>query len=192
MNKKESGLDNLFIKEPIIIGKIGSVYGVLGWIKIYSFTERLENIFFYKPWFINHIGKWRKLEVINWKYNNKQIITKFKNINNRNIAYELTNQEIIVNSTQLPSLKDGEYYLKDLLNCKVINQNGFIIGIIIDFIDTKSNHVMVVKPEFTGNSEFNKSKFTKKKLLIPFIEQRIIQMVDIYKKFIKINWDINF
>ncbi|WP_367679757.1 hypothetical protein [Buchnera aphidicola] len=40
------------IESFIIIGKIGSPYGIKGFIKIFSYTEKKENIFNYLPWFI--------------------------------------------------------------------------------------------------------------------------------------------
>ncbi|WP_241973771.1 ribosome maturation factor RimM [Candidatus Pantoea edessiphila] len=140
------------INDPVIIGKIGSVYGILGWVKIFSFTEKLENIFYYQPWFIKIKDKWHILKVSNWKYHNKYIITKLKNIDNRNTADKLTNHDIIVDYTQLPPLKNGDYYLKDLIGCKVINMGGYDIGTIIDFIENKANYIIVIKKKQIANA----------------------------------------
>ncbi|MXP51242.1 ribosome maturation factor RimM [Pantoea sp. SoEX] len=168
--------------DPITLGKIIGVYGILGWIKILSFTEKLDDIFLYQPWFVNHINKWYKLEVSCWKYHNKFIIVKLKNINDRNIANKLINIEIIINSKQLPPLDHGNYYLKDLLQCQVIHIKGYNMGTIVDFIKTGPNYVIVVKPKI-------KNKFNIGEILIPFIEKKIIKMVNIHKKLIEVDWN---
>ncbi|MBK4775667.1 ribosome maturation factor RimM [Candidatus Pantoea edessiphila] len=166
---------------PITLGRIIGVFGILGWIKIRSFTEKLDNIFLYQPWFINQINKWHKLEVNNWKYHNNCMIVKIKNIDNRNIANELNNHEIIIDAAQLPQLNQGDYYLKDLLECKVINIKGYNMGTVMDFIETGSNHVIVIKQ--------TKNSLNEKEMLIPFIKNQTIKKVDIYKKIIEVDWD---
>lgn len=36
--------------DALVVGHIGAVYGVKGWLKIQSFTENPEDIFDYTPW----------------------------------------------------------------------------------------------------------------------------------------------
>ena len=38
---------------PEVMGKFGAVFGIKGWLKVFSFTENPENLFTYKPWFID-------------------------------------------------------------------------------------------------------------------------------------------
>lgn len=37
----------------IIVGKLGSTYGIRGWLKVFSYTDNAESIFDYSPWFLN-------------------------------------------------------------------------------------------------------------------------------------------
>ena len=37
-------------EEQIILGKVGAVYGIKGWLKIHSFTDETEAILDYFPW----------------------------------------------------------------------------------------------------------------------------------------------
>jgi len=46
MNKEFYILTN-----PVILGKIKSIYGVRGWLKIFSFTEKIDDIFYYHLWY---------------------------------------------------------------------------------------------------------------------------------------------
>jgi 16S rRNA processing protein RimM len=38
--------------EPIVLGKMGSCYGIRGWLRVFSSTEDADSIFNYQPWFI--------------------------------------------------------------------------------------------------------------------------------------------
>ncbi|PPI86375.1 ribosome maturation factor RimM [Candidatus Pantoea edessiphila] len=178
MNKT---LVKYYPNDPVILGKIGKAYGIFGWIKIISFTETSENIFCYQPWYVYYANLWYQLEVSNWKHQDKNIIIKLKDINNRDTASKLTNHDIIVNATQLPSLDNGEYYLKDIIGCQVINLEGFIIGVVINFIETISNYIIVVQQKI-------KNQFKKKEFLIPFID-KIIKTVDLNTKIIQVDWE---
>ena len=62
-----------------VVGKLGSTYGIRGWLRIYSSTEQAESIFDYQPWFLKIKGEWQPTELVwiylfsqNWK---KGIIT---------------------------------------------------------------------------------------------------------------------
>ena len=47
--------------ELVVVGKITTVYGVKGWVKIHSFTEPMENIFGYPNCFIERDGRWQSI-----------------------------------------------------------------------------------------------------------------------------------
>ena len=38
------------VGKEVILGKVGAVYGVKGWVKIHSFTDEPEAILDYFPW----------------------------------------------------------------------------------------------------------------------------------------------
>lgn len=80
--------------EPIVMGKLGSPYGIRGWLRVFSSTEHAENIFGYQPWFIQRHGQWESIEIETWKHHNQDIIVKLKGIDDRDAANILTNFEI--------------------------------------------------------------------------------------------------
>ena len=47
-------------KIPLIVGRIGGVYGVKGWLKISSFTRPNDNILSYTPWLLEIDGIWQE------------------------------------------------------------------------------------------------------------------------------------
>ncbi|VAY02366.1 Ribosome maturation factor RimM [Arsenophonus endosymbiont of Aleurodicus dispersus] len=173
------------INHPIILGKLGSAYGLSGWIRIFSSTEYAEDIFEYQPWFLQGSGKWQRPELEGWKQHNKNIIIKIKHIDDRSAANSITNCKIIVNSAQLPILEGDEYYWNDLIGCQVITTKGYSLGYVRYLIETGTNDVLVIKANL-------KDTFGIKERLIPFINKQVIKNVDLIKNIIEVYWDPNF
>ncbi|MGS0630050.1 MULTISPECIES: ribosome maturation factor RimM [Photorhabdus] len=171
--------------KPIVLGKLGSAYGIRGWLRVFSSTEHAENIFEYQPWFIQRAGRWQHIELEAWKHHNQDMVIKIKGIDDRDAANLLTNCEIIVDSEQLPELDAGDYYWKDLMGCQVVNTAGYSLGTISDMMETGSNDVMVVKANL-------KDAFGIKERLIPFLDGQVIKKVDLATKTIEVDWDPGF
>ena len=62
--------------EPIVLGKMGSCYGIRGWLRVFSSTEDADSIFNYQPWIIQKGGKWEEVELESWRHHNQDIIIK--------------------------------------------------------------------------------------------------------------------
>ncbi|KGM26309.1 MULTISPECIES: ribosome maturation factor RimM [Photorhabdus] len=170
---------------PIVLGKLGSTYGIRGWLRVFSSTEHAEDIFEYQPWFIQRAGRWQHIELEAWKHHNQDMIIKIKGIDDLDAANLLTNCEIIVDSEQLPELDAGDYYWKDLIGCQVISTAGYNLGTVNDMMETGSNDVMVIKANL-------KDAFGIKERLIPFLDGQVIKKVDLATKTIEVDWDPGF
>ncbi|AKH62232.1 MULTISPECIES: ribosome maturation factor RimM [Photorhabdus] len=170
---------------PIVLGKLGSTYGIRGWLRVFSSTEHAEDIFEYQPWFIQRAGRWQHIELEAWKHHNQDMIVKIKGIDDRDAANLLINCEITVDSAQLPELDAGDYYWKDLMGCQVVSTTGYSLGTVNDMMETGSNDVMVVKANL-------KDAFGVKERLIPFLDGQVIKKVDLATKTIEVDWDPGF
>lgn len=171
--------------ELIVVGKMGSTYGIRGWLRVFSSTEEAESIFDYQPWFIKMAGKWQPIGLENWKRHNQNLIIKVRDIEEREAATLLTNCEIVVDAAQLPDLNSGEYYWKDLLGCQVVTVGGYQLGKVIDLMETGSNDVLVV----TNNLE---DAFGIQERLIPFLDGQVVKNVDLTAHVIAVDWDPGF
>lgn len=170
---------------PLVLGKFGAAYGIRGWLKVFSSTENADSIFDYQPWCIQQAGKWQQLEIESWRHHNQDLIVKINMVDDRDAAAQLTNVEITVNATDLPTLDNGDYYWKDLMGCKVINLQGYEMGKVIDLMETGSNDVLVVKANL-------KDAFGAKERLIPFLNEQVIKKVDLATSSIEVDWDPGF
>lgn len=173
------------MEKEIILGKIGAVYGIKGWLKIHSYTEEPEAIFDYSPWVLNLGGNKQNVEVSEWRRHNNGLIAKFSDINDRNDAQLRTGAEIIVADEQLPELPEGEFYWRDLIGMDVVNEQGYNFGKVTDIMETGSNDVLVVKAN-------RNDAFGKKERLIPYLEDQVIKSVSLDNKQIDVDWDPGF
>jgi 16S rRNA processing protein RimM len=163
-------------KEPIIIGHIGSTFGIHGWVKIFSYTDPRANILNYTPWQILVNGQWRIVKRLGEKIQGKIIIVHFENNETPEQSRLLNGLKIAINREQLPKLKKDEYYWTDLIGLTVINENNVILGVIENFIETGSNDVLIVKGE-------------KKEHLIPYLRNSVVKEIDMEQKIVRVNWD---
>lgn len=168
-----------------VVGKLGSTYGIRGWLRIYSSTEYAESIFDYQPWFLKIKGQWQPTELESWKHHNHELIAKLKNVNDRETAQSLANVEIGVDLSVFPQLEEGDYYWHDLIGCNVVNLEGYVMGTVTEMMETGSNDVLVVR----ANS---KDAFGKQERLIPFLYEQVVKRVDLATKVIEVDWDAGF
>jgi 16S rRNA processing protein RimM len=161
----------------IKVGKIGSTYGVRGWIKVLSYTEYGDNILDYKPWYLSKDKEnWKPVEIEDGRMHGDRVIVKFKGIDTPEKAALLTGNVVGITRSQLPTLKENEFYWSDLEGLTVINKNGDILGNVIYLIETGSNDVLVVKGE--------------KEHAIPYLFGDVVLSVDLEKKEIHVDWEL--
>ena len=111
---------------PLIVGRIGGVYGVRGWLKISSFTRPEENIFSYSPWLLAINNIFQEIGFEEFQKRGEKFLVKFLGIDSPEDASQYVNCDIAISEEQLPRLKKGEYYWRDLIALKVINKDGAV------------------------------------------------------------------
>ncbi|WP_444998109.1 ribosome maturation factor RimM [Aliikangiella sp. IMCC44359] len=170
-------------ESPVVIGKITGVYGVKGWVKVFSHTEPRINIVQYNPWFIRQGKEWKEFRLVNGRAQGKTIVAQIDGINDRNLAEAMIGNEIAIEQSQLKKLGANDFYWRDLEGLEVINQEG-TLGSISHLIETGANDVMVVHltPE--------KAKKRKmKEIMIPYLMDDVVKSVDLDNKRIQVDWD---
>ena len=160
------------------MAKILSPYGVKGWVKIFSFTEKLDSLLAYKKFFLSKDQKnWLGKEVKEIKLHGKSIIVKFLKIDNRSEAENLKDYLIGVSKDLLPKLNKGQYYWNELIGFEVLNLKNISFGNVDTFIETGANDVIVVMGD--------------KERLIPYTSNTVLK-VDTGGEKIIVDWDEEF
>lgn len=167
-------------KERVLLGRVSGVFGVQGWVKIFSYTEPRDNILNYSSWQIGQHGKWRPANIIASRRSGKHIISQIEGYDSPEKARLLMGAEIAISPQQLKKPAAGEYYWRDLIGLAVINQQGITLGTVASLFETGANDVIVVKDD-QGTEH-----------LIPYIKDQVVIAINLAEGWLKVDWDEDF
>lgn len=160
----------------ITLGEINGVFGVQGWVKVYSFTEPRERILAYGPWRLRTAdGDWREIAVLDGRRQGQAVVAALEGVDDRDQALALNGAEIAVTRDRLPPPAEGEYYWADLEGMQVVTLDNEDLGRVRSLFRTGANDVMVVAGE--------------RERLVPFVTDRFVREVDFDAGVIRVDWD---
>ncbi|MDT8451637.1 MAG: ribosome maturation factor RimM [Gammaproteobacteria bacterium] len=167
------------LDEKIVAGKITGIHGLKGWVKVFSDTDPREGITDYSPWFLQlpnvNAGQWREIRVEAGRPQAKTVIAKLEGYDTANDAMELVGSRIAINADQLKPLSHDEYYWRDLIGLRVVNQQDVELGVVEKLFETGANDVLVVKNE-------------SQERLIPWTLGHAVLEVDLEQGVIRVDW----
>jgi 16S rRNA processing protein RimM len=162
----------------VAMAKISGLYGVRGWVKLFSYTDPIDNILNYQGFYLKSpLGKWRSIRCINAKRHGKGIVAQFEAVNDRDQARLLIQSELWVAKSQLPTLAKNDYYWSELMGLRVENVEQDLLGTVTGFLETGAHDVLVVNQG-------------KEEILIPYVMPEIIQSVDLENQVLVVDWQI--
>jgi 16S rRNA processing protein RimM len=163
----------------VIMGKIVAAQGILGWVKVQTFTEYLDSLLEYDVWYVGSERSWCPLQVMDADVHGKVLVAKLEGIADRTAAEKYKGQLIAVPRSELPEEEEGEYYWSDLVGLKVLNLAGEELGTVDSLLETGANDVLSVR-DAQG-----------RQILIPFIAS-VIEQVDLQQKTIQVDWQADY
>jgi 16S rRNA processing protein RimM len=169
----------LSTQQYIVVGEISGVFGVKGWVKVYSFTSPRDNILSYSPWQLKKGNLLKQVAVVEGALQGKAVIASLSGITDRDLAASLHGYQILIDASLLPKAIEGEYYWRDLIGLSVANEQGIELGVVDYLLETGANDVLVVK---AGDNE----------RLIPFIQGQFVKQIDLVAGKMLVDWDAEF
>jgi 16S rRNA processing protein RimM len=70
----------------VVVARITTIHGVKGWVKIHPYTDEPENIFDYKPWWLQTDQGWKEIQVVQYKVASQNLIVQILDFDDRDIA----------------------------------------------------------------------------------------------------------
>ncbi len=165
--------------EFVILGRISGLYGVRGWVRVFSYTEPREAVLEYRDWLIDRGGEWQSAGLAEGRRHGKSVIARLDGVDDRDQAAELMGCDIAVSSDELPPTEKGQYYWRDLEGLKVVHRDGSELGTVAYIMETGANDVLVTAGDKAGDKE----------RLIPFVVDEVILDVDLVKGVITVDWE---
>lgn len=156
------------------IGKIIKPHGVRGEIKVFPTTDDVKR---YKKGIqviLKTKTQQKELLVEQVKFFKNLVIVKLESIDSMDQAEELRDGELYVTRDHAIELNEGEYFICDVIDSEVVNENDEVIGTLVDVMSTKANDIYVIKT--TEGRE----------LLLPVIEECVLN-VDIEHQRVKVH-----
>jgi len=165
-------------QQYINVGKISGVFGIKGWVKVFSFTANKENILKYSPWVLRKADETKTIKVINGNLQGKAVVAQLDGVNDRDQAESLMGWDIFISPAQLPKTRQNEYYWSDLVGLTVENTDGVEFGVISSLLETGANDVVIVQGE--------------RERCIPFLQGQTIINIDLTAGKMIVDWDADF
>jgi len=165
-------------QDYIKVGRVSGVFGVKGWVKVFSFTDDRENILGFSPWLLKKDSNSRLIKVIDGMLQGKAIVARLDGINDRDQAAGLMGWDIFISPEQLPKAAEGEYYWSDLIGLHVETIEGVSLGVVDSLLETGANDVVIVHGE--------------RERVIPFLQGQTIIKIDLETGRMIVDWDPEF
>lgn len=150
------------------IGKISKPHGVRGEVNIIPFYEDLSIFKELNKVFLSSSdtdeSDLKEIEIDSIKFKNKKVVVKLSGCDTCNDAELLRNKFIRIAREDI-SLQDGDYFISDIKECNVYDDEGEFLGKIFEVIQTKNNDVYWIK-----KTSFNDE------LLIPVLKSIIVDI----------------
>ena len=160
-------------------GEIVGVFGIKGWLKVFSLTDPRENILDYSPWVLKKGDELKEVKLVNGKRQGKSIVALVEGVSDRNDAELYCGWQILINKSQFPETEEGIYYWADLIGLSVETTEGISLGKVNSLLETGANDVLVVKNDLQER-------------LIPFINKQVVKEIDLDDKRMIVDWDPDF
>ena len=148
-------------KDKILVGEFASPVGLKGEIKVNIMTSTFDvfkNLNSYSNFDGTIIWNFKKITL-----KGKKCVVHLENCISQDDALTFKGKKIYSNKNNLPTTKDKEYYVNDLIGCKLIIKGNNLFGEIINV-------------ENFGAGDLFEVKINNKIVFLPFNNENIISV----------------
>lgn len=162
----------------VAVGRIAGLFGVRGWVKVYSYTDPRDNVVGYSPWHLLLDGQSRQVNVLAGRAHGDSVVALIEGVQDRDSAAALVGAEIEVDRAVFGKAGRQQFYWTDLQGMTVQTLTGEVLGTVDHLFETGANDVMVV----VGTARH----------LVPFLYGTVVSQVDADQRVITVDWDPDF
>ncbi len=154
----------------VALGRVAGVFGIKGWVKLYSYTRPIENILDYPRWSIAAREPF-EAKLLEGRIHGNGLVARITGANglpieDRDVASALVGADILVEHSELPKAPAGTYYWAELIGLAVQSEEGAALGRVVSVFSNGAQDVLVIE-----DGEIER--------MIPFVHGPIIQSVDL-------------
>lgn len=135
------------MEDLLQVGIITQTHGIQGEVKIFPTTDDVNRFKKLKEVILD-TGKGKKvLEIESVKFFKNLVILKFKGINNINDIERYKGKSLFVTRQNAVKLGRDEYFISDLIDIGVYDEQNNYLGVLTNVIETGANDVYEVQFE---------------------------------------------
>lgn len=127
------------------IGVITSTHGLKGEVKVFPTTDDPARFKKLKKCFIRTKSGDVPVEKKSCKFFKNMVILSFSEFNDINEIEKYKGCELYVTREDAVPLEEDEFYIADVIDAEVFEDNGKKLGTLVDVMQTGANDVFVVK-----------------------------------------------
>ncbi|MBQ6440920.1 MAG: 16S rRNA processing protein RimM [Mogibacterium sp.] len=132
--------------ETVLIGKVGSPVGIKGEVRITLYAQDSTNLKEGKVLLLERAGKTVNAAIKRLRYQKERPVVKLEGIDDRNAAEDIRGMEVSIFADDLEELPEGEYYVRDLIGCRVVDlTESREVGILRDVIQNTAQSILDVE-----------------------------------------------
>jgi 16S rRNA processing protein RimM len=171
----------------VLVGYIAGAYGLNGWVRVRPHSAEADALLHAKTWWLNK-PEIRDVARMQAKMHSGDVVAQLMGVADRNAAEALKGASVQIARSHFPALDDNEFYWVDLIGLEVQNLQGEQLGRVLDLMDNGAHPILRVAVSATQTEEI---KTTQQELLIPFVDQFVIE-VDRSAKKITVDWGLDY
>lgn len=146
------------------IGKIVNTQGIKGEVRVIPLTEDITRFESLKYVYLDDT-RLEKLYIEGIRYHKNFVIIKFRGFDTMNDGEKLKDNYILVDRENTIKLREGSYFVCDMIGVSVYDEKLGYLGSITDILNTGSNDVYVVRDD-------------EKEVLVPALKT-VVKSIDI-------------
>lgn len=145
-HSQRGSVENPLEPRFLVIGQITKPHGVRGELCVAPYTDVPERFTWLKTVYVGETNP-QPVQVVAARLHGNQVLLKLTGCEDRNTAESLRGEWLQVPQEEAIPLKEGEYYLYQLQGLAVYDEEGNLLGTLVEVLETKANNVFVVKGE---------------------------------------------
>ncbi len=127
------------------VGVVTSVHGIKGEVKVFPTTDDSRRFKKLKQVYLDTGKEMLPLEIEGVKFFKQMVIVKFKGYENPDDVMKFRQKELWIDRKDAVRLSKDEYFIADLIDMEVCDEEGILIGTLKDVISTGANDVYAVE-----------------------------------------------
>jgi 16S rRNA processing protein RimM len=137
------------VDELIVIGTVRTAWGVKGWVKLMSFSGEWDHFADLQTVVLRPKSgrSTREYRVEDFRMHNGGGMMKLAGVDSPEVGKSLAGSEILVTQDHAAPLREGEWYLKDLIGLSLVGPDGKSFGQIVGVIEAADDLLEIERPD---------------------------------------------